>query len=274
MDYQEWKKGFERQFVVFMKKWQSPPSDNTLLYSNERAQLWRSQSQLVYSYMDIKLEQPMELIKEAYNLLDGLLNQESYTVQNVNAAFSNPLVQVVISRTIQRLIVCCWYVKPSVIGMYQESYIIFSKIIEKFWTRRQVNDNLSDAFLMYLERFLYLRLKHRHITEQIGCKYDRKAHKYYLKPSKLDLRYWTPKGSLTKDEGSRLMHEETEKEIVHYINSKNPVQGRIANLWVRGQKQHVIASECGIPLNTVKYHVQQVKKHTRKWMTNTQKNII
>ncbi|WP_179036459.1 hypothetical protein [Paenibacillus sp. URB8-2] len=197
MDYQAWRKGFERQFVVFMKIWQSPPSGSTLLHSTERAQLWRSQSQLVFSQMECKVEHPMELIEEAYSLLEGLLSQKTHTAENVNATFSNPLVQVVISRTIQRLMACCWYAKPPMLGLYQDSYLVFSDVVKRFWEREHRYGNLSDGFLMYLGRFLYLRLKHGYMTKQLGFKYDRKAHKYRLKVPELHLSYWSPKGSIT-----------------------------------------------------------------------------
>lgn len=274
MDYQERRKGFERQFCMFMKVWQSPSSSNTMLYSSERAQLWRSQSQLMLSQMDINVEQPTELIKEAYNLLDGLLSQETYTTENVHAAFSNPLVQFVISLTIQRLMANCWYTKPSMLVLYQESYLFFCKIIKRFWVLRDMNKYQSEGFLRYLGKSLHLRLKHWYMTEQLGYEYDREASKYRLYLPQLDLRYWTPKDSLTKDAGNHLMQEETEKEIVQYINGKNPVQARVAYLRLQGHQQQIIASECSIPLNTIKYHMKQVKKHTREWMTNIQKNII
>ncbi|AIQ37205.1 hypothetical protein R50345_22740 [Paenibacillus sp. FSL R5-0345] len=269
MDYQAWRKGFERQFVVFMKIWLSPPSGSILLHSTERAQLWRCQSQLVFSQMERNVDKPMELIEEAYSLLEGLLSQKTHTAENVNATFSNPLVQVVISRTIQRVIACCWYAKPSMLGLYQDSYLVFSDVLKRFWEREHRYGNLSDGFLMYLGRFLYLRLKHGYMIKQLGYKYDRKAHKYRLKVLKVDLRYWTPKGSLTGDVGSHLMDEETEKEIVQYVNEKNPVQARIAYLRLQGYKEQSIADECGVPINTVKYHVRRIKEHTRIWMASS-----
>lgn len=265
MDYQAWRKSFEKQFVVFMKIWQSPPSGKTLLHSTERAQLWRSQSQLVFSQMEIKVDQPMKLIEEAYTLLEGLLSQKTHTAQAVNAAFSNPLVQVVINRAIQRVIACCWYAKPSMLGLYQESYPIFTKVVKQFWEQEHRYGNLSDGFLKYLGKVLYLRLKHDYMTGQLGFKYDRKAHKYRLKVPELHLSYWTPNGSITQGTGNRLMEEEMEREIVQFIEDKSSVQARIAYMWIRGKKQHVIASECGIPLNTVKYHVRRIKQHAKRW---------
>lgn len=130
------------------------------------------------------------------------MSQNTHTAQTVNTAFSNHLVQVVITRTIQRLVACCWYAKPSMLGLYQDSYLVFSDVVKRFWEREHRYGNLSDGFLMYLGRFLYLRLKHGYMTKQLGFKYYRKAHRYRLKQSELHLSYWTPNGSITQDRKS------------------------------------------------------------------------
>lgn len=65
------------------------------------------------------------------------------------------------------------------------------------------------------------------------------------------------------------MEEETEREIVQFIEGKSPVQAQIAYLRIQGLKQSVIASECGVPLNTVKSHMRRIRVHAKTWMASS-----
>ncbi|AWP28484.1 hypothetical protein [Paenibacillus sp. Cedars] len=82
----------------------------------------------------------------------------------VNAIYTNPLVQVIVSRAIERLATLYWYTRPSRDDLYQESFIIARKMTKSYYRKHSQTEVIAYNYLGYLRKYLYLKLKRYYFT--------------------------------------------------------------------------------------------------------------
>jgi DNA-directed RNA polymerase specialized sigma24 family protein len=207
---------------------------------------------------------PEEIYEEGFERLHMVFAEDGPIKETrLNAIYTNPLVQVIVSRAVEKLAAVYWYKKPCSDDLYQETYEIARKMTKSFYRKHEQSEGIVNNYLGYLRKYLYLNLKRRYLTGYLGCK--RKGNGYIVLNPAVDPSAIS--GYASMDDS--LIDMEDKHDLLDYLGRKKHRYADIINYSVYYDlTQQQIAEMMNMPLSTVKSHFRRSKPVVEKWMHN------
>ncbi|MDQ0059447.1 sigma-70 family RNA polymerase sigma factor [Paenibacillus harenae] len=207
---------------------------------------------------------PEELYEEGLERLHTVFSEIGpINETRLNAIYTNPLVQVIVSRAVEKLVALCWHKRPCRDDLYQETYEIARKITESYYRKHEQSEDIVNNYLGYLRKYLYYKLQRRYLTGYQG--YMRRGKEYILPSPVVDPSEIIGYAGLVDS----FIDKEDKLDLLEYVGRKKQQYIDIINYSVfYDLTQQQIADMMQMPLSTVKSHFSRSKPVVKQWMNN------
>ncbi|MGG4496608.1 RNA polymerase sigma factor [Brevibacillus reuszeri] len=151
---------------------------------------------------------------------------------------------------------------------YQEAFFHFGKIIRRYRLKERSDGNEVPQFLMYIEQFLRLRLKHWYLVNTLGYTYNRdwrkkdeNPYKRRILPLQGDCIFSSIYQTSVADKHDSFLAMCSFEDMMEIVRMKKPLQATCLELhYGEDMTLKEVAKKLAIPENTVKSHVARGKK--------------
>lgn len=211
------------------------------------------------------LTHPEELYIQGLEHLSKVFKEEGMLDgTRINAIYCNPLVQVIVSHSVEKLVTDYLHKNPCRDDLYQETYIITRKITEGFYRKHKESQDITNNYLGYLRKYLYLKLRRCYLMRYLG--YKRKNDKYVVPQPVVDPLSISGHDSLDES----LIVNEEKCGLLEYVGQKNQRYAEVINYRVfYDLTLQQVADVIQKPLGTVKSDINRSKPLVKRWMNKS-----